>query len=164
MTVGEQQAAEVARVKRFEAGVLRDPITIPPTMKIRDVIKLTEQYGISGFPVVEGKTVVGIITNRDLRFERELDAEVRAKMTPRDKLVYVMEGAEGADRDEAKCPLGILETARSLQVENRSVEFADKPHDVGSGSRRGSHLISRTSNSTPSTWFAAVIVFPVASA
>ncbi|WP_348698459.1 IMP dehydrogenase [Duganella fentianensis] len=98
----KDQAREVARVKRFEAGVLRDPITIPPTMKIRDVIQLTEQYGISGFPVVEGKEVVGIITNRDLRFERELDAEVRAKMTPRDKLVYVMEGAEGADRDEAK--------------------------------------------------------------
>ena len=52
----KEQAAEVARVKRFEAGVLRDPITIPPDMKIRDVIELTEQYGISGFPVVEGKT------------------------------------------------------------------------------------------------------------
>ena len=70
----QAQAAEVLKVKRHEAGVLRDPITIPPTMKIRDVIKLTEQYGISGFPVVEGKEVVGIITNRDLRFEQELDA------------------------------------------------------------------------------------------
>ncbi|MEO5935435.1 MAG: IMP dehydrogenase, partial [Duganella sp.] len=96
------QAREVAKVKRFEAGVLRDPITIPPTMKIRDVIKLTEQYGISGFPVVEGKEVVGIITNRDLRFEQELDAEARAKMTPREKLVFIKESAEGADRDEAK--------------------------------------------------------------
>jgi IMP dehydrogenase len=93
----KDQAREVARVKRFEAGVLRDPITIPPTMKIRDVIKLTEQYGISGFPVVEGKTVVGIITNRDLRFEEELDAEARAKMTPRDKLVYVKEDADTAE-------------------------------------------------------------------
>ncbi len=90
----KDQAREVARVKRFEAGVLRDPITIPPTMKIRDVIALTEQYGISGFPVVEGKTVVGIITNRDLRFEEELDAEARAKMTPREKLVYVKEDAD----------------------------------------------------------------------
>jgi IMP dehydrogenase len=90
----KDQAREVARVKRFEAGVLRDPITIPPTMKIRDVVALTEQYGISGFPVVEGKIVVGIITNRDLRFEEELDAEARAKMTPRDKLVYVKEGAD----------------------------------------------------------------------
>ncbi|MES2015451.1 MAG: IMP dehydrogenase [Pseudomonadota bacterium] len=93
----KDQAREVARVKRFEAGVLRDPITIPPTMKIRDVIALTEQYGISGFPVVEGKTVVGIITNRDLRCEEELDAEARAKMTPREKLVFVKEDADTAE-------------------------------------------------------------------
>jgi IMP dehydrogenase len=90
----KDQAREVAKVKRFESGVLRDPITIPPAMRIRDVIALSGQHGISGFPVVEGKLVVGIITNRDLRFEQELDAEVRAKMTPREKLVYVKEGAE----------------------------------------------------------------------
>jgi IMP dehydrogenase len=90
----KDQAREVAKVKRFESGVVRDPITIPPTTRIRDVIALSEQHGISGFPVVEGKTVVGIITNRDLRFEEELDAEVRAKMTPREKLVVVKEGAE----------------------------------------------------------------------
>lgn len=89
----KDQAREVAKVKRFESGVLRDPITIPPTMRIREVIALSEQHGISGFPVVEGRTVVGIITNRDLRFEEELDAEVRAKMTPREKLVYVKDGA-----------------------------------------------------------------------
>src|SRR6202022_2443025 len=90
----KEQAREVAKVKRFESGVVRDPITIPPTMKIRDVIALSQQHGISGFPVVEGKQVVGIITNRDLRFEEELDAEVRAKMTPREKLVHVRDGAE----------------------------------------------------------------------
>ena len=94
-----EQAREVARVKRFEAGVVTDPITIPPSMKIRDVIALSKQHGISGFPVVEGRTVVGIITNRDLRFEQELDAPVRDKMTPREKLVYVK---EGASLDEAK--------------------------------------------------------------
>jgi len=93
------QAREVARVKRYESGVLRDPITISPDMKIRDVIALSQHHGISGFPVLEGKTVVGIITNRDLRFEEELDAPVRAKMTPREKLVTV---AEGAPLDEAK--------------------------------------------------------------
>ncbi len=93
----KEQAREVARVKRFEAGVVRDPITIPPTMRVRDVIALSHQHGISGFPVVEGKTVVGIITNRDLRFEEELDAEVRVKMTPREKLVYVKEGADPAE-------------------------------------------------------------------
>ncbi len=93
----KEQAREVAKVKRFESGVLRDPITIPPSMKIRDVLALTAQYGISGFPVVEGKQVVGIITNRDLRFEEELDAEVRAKMTPREKLIFVKEGADLAE-------------------------------------------------------------------
>jgi IMP dehydrogenase len=93
----KDQAKEVAKVKRFESGVLRDPITIPPTMKIRDVMALTEQYGVSGFPVVEGKIVVGIITNRDLRFEQELDAEARQKMTPREKLVFVKEGADTAE-------------------------------------------------------------------
>ncbi|EGF32022.1 Inosine-5'-monophosphate dehydrogenase [Oxalobacteraceae bacterium IMCC9480] len=89
-----EQAREVSRVKRFESGVVRDPITIPPNMKIRDVISLSAQHGISGFPVVEGKMVIGIITNRDLRFEEELDAEVRAKMTVREKLVFVKDGAE----------------------------------------------------------------------
>jgi IMP dehydrogenase len=89
----KDQAREVAKVKRFESGVVRDPITIPPTMKIRDVIALSELHGISGFPVVEGKQVVGIITNRDLRFEEDLDAEAREKMTPREKLVYVKDGA-----------------------------------------------------------------------
>jgi len=92
-----EQAREVSKVKRFEAGVVRDPITIPPTMKVRDVITLSQQHGISGFPVVEGKVVVGIITNRDLRFEEELDAEVRVKMTPREKLVFVKEGADPAE-------------------------------------------------------------------
>jgi IMP dehydrogenase len=94
-----EQAREVAKVKRFESGVVRDPITIAPTTKIRDVIALSLQHGISGFPVVEGKIVVGIITNRDLRFENELDAPVSAKMTPKDKLVFV---SEGADLVEAK--------------------------------------------------------------
>ncbi|HBO79319.1 MAG TPA: IMP dehydrogenase [Cupriavidus sp.] len=93
------QAREVQRVKRYESGVLRDPITISPEMKVRDVIALSQQHGISGFQVLEGKTVVGIITNRDLRFEEELDAPVRAKMTPREKLVTV---AEGAPLEEAK--------------------------------------------------------------
>jgi IMP dehydrogenase len=93
----KDQAREVARVKRFEAGVLRDPITVPPSMKIRDVIALQHQHGFSGFPVVEGKQVVGIITNRDLRFEEDLDAETRTKMTPREKLVYVKEDADTAE-------------------------------------------------------------------
>ncbi|AMP05985.1 MULTISPECIES: IMP dehydrogenase [Collimonas] len=95
----QEQAREVSKVKRFESGVVRDPITIPPNMRIREVMALSELHGISGFPVVEGNRLVGIITNRDLRFEEELDAEVSAKMTPRDKLVYVK---DGADLSEAK--------------------------------------------------------------
>jgi IMP dehydrogenase len=107
------QAREVAKVKRFESGVVRDPITIPPSMKIRDVIALSDQHGISGFPVVEGSKVVGIITNRDLRFEKELDAEARVKMTPRDKLVYVK---DGADLSEAKSLMNKHRLERVLVV------------------------------------------------
>ncbi|MDE2081735.1 MAG: IMP dehydrogenase [Burkholderiales bacterium] len=89
----QQQAAEVARVKRYESGLLRDPITVGPDARVREVIALSRQHGVSGFPVVDGKTVVGIVTNRDLRFEGRLDAPVREIMTPRDRLVYVTEGA-----------------------------------------------------------------------
>ena len=95
----QKQAAEVAKVKRFEAGVLRDPITIPPDMRVRDAIELQRANRISGLPVVEGKRVVGIVTNRDLRFEDRLDAKVAEIMTPREKLVTV---TEGATLEEAK--------------------------------------------------------------
>ncbi len=87
------QAAEVLRVKRYESGVVRDPITIPPDMTVREVKALTQQHKFSGLPVVEGKKVVGIVTNRDLRFETRLDEPVRSIMTPRDKLVTVRESA-----------------------------------------------------------------------
>ena len=89
----KQQAAEVARVKRYESGLLRDPITVSPGVPVRDVIALSRQHGISGFPVIEDGRVVGIITGRDLRFETRLDATVREIMTPREKLVVVKEGA-----------------------------------------------------------------------
>jgi IMP dehydrogenase len=89
----KQQAAEVLKVKRYESGVVRDPITIPPDMSVREVKALTESYRISGLPVVEGRRVVGIVTNRDLRFESSLDQPVRAIMTPRERLVTVREGA-----------------------------------------------------------------------
>ncbi|MDP1899234.1 MAG: IMP dehydrogenase [Rubrivivax sp.] len=88
-----QQAAEVARVKRYESGLLRDPITVAPEASVREVIALSRQHGVSGFPVLQGKTVVGIVTNRDLRFETRLDAPVRDIMTPRERLVWVREGA-----------------------------------------------------------------------
>jgi IMP dehydrogenase len=93
------QAAEVAKVKRFESGVLRDPMTIAPEMPVRDVIALQREHKISGFPVVKNGKVVGIVTNRDLRFETQLDQPVKAIMTPQKKLITVR---EGASREEAK--------------------------------------------------------------
>jgi IMP dehydrogenase len=94
----QTQAAEVAKVKRFESGVLRDPMTVTPEMTVREVIALQHQYKISGFPVLKGGKVVGIVTNRDLRFETNLDQPVKAMMTPQRKLVTVR---EGASREEA---------------------------------------------------------------
>lgn len=87
-----EQAREVAKVKRFESGVVRNPITVAPQMKVRNVIALSKQHGISGFPVVEGAKLIGIVTNRDLRFEIRLDEPVRTIMTPRERLVTVKEG------------------------------------------------------------------------
>ena len=89
----QQQAAEVSRVKRFESGLLRDPITISSGVRVRDVMALSQQHGISGFPVVDDGKVVGIVTGRDLRFETRLDAPVREIMTPRERLITVKQGA-----------------------------------------------------------------------
>ena len=93
------QAAELARVKRFESGVVKEPITIAPTMTVREVVELTRKHRISGLPVLEGKRVVGIVTNRDLRFEENLDQPVKNIMTPRERLITVK---EGASPDEAR--------------------------------------------------------------
>lgn len=95
-----QQAAEVSKVKRYESGVVKDPVTVRPEMLVREVLALTRQHRISGLPVIEadGK-VVGIVTNRDLRFETRLDAPVSFIMTPKEKLVTVR---EGASIDEAR--------------------------------------------------------------
>jgi IMP dehydrogenase len=92
------QAAEVAKVKRFESGVLRDPMTVTPEMTVREVRALQVQHKISGFPVVKNGKVVGIVTNRDMRFETQLDQPVKAIMTPQRKLVTIR---EGASREEA---------------------------------------------------------------
>jgi IMP dehydrogenase len=92
-----EQALEVAKVKRFESGVLRDPITIAPTMLVRELLALTRSHKISGVPVVEGKQVIGIITNRDTRFETNLDQPVANVMTPRERLVTVREGTSLED-------------------------------------------------------------------
>ena len=93
----KQQAAEVARVKRYESGLLRDPITVTPETSVRAVIDLSKLHGVSGFPVLRGKVVVGIVTNRDVRFETRLDAPVSEIMTPQERLITVREGAALAE-------------------------------------------------------------------
>jgi IMP dehydrogenase len=97
-----EQAEEVAKVKRHEAGVLKDPITVSPDMTVRQVVALANAKRISGFPVLDGMKLVGIVTNRDLRFETALDAPISTIMTPADRLVYVR---EGAPIDEARALL-----------------------------------------------------------
>ena len=108
-----EQAVHVARVKRFESGVVNDPVTIPPQMTVREVMALTRQYRISGLPVVEGSKVVGIVTNRDLRFETNLDQAVSNIMTPRERLVTVR---EGTPREEAQALLHKYRLERVLVV------------------------------------------------
>ncbi len=89
----DHQARQVDRVKKFESGVISDPITVNPDMTIRQVIELTRAKNISGVPVVLGTKVVGIVTHRDLRFETKLDAPVSSVMTPKDRLITVRENA-----------------------------------------------------------------------
>jgi IMP dehydrogenase len=100
------QAAKVAKVKRFESGVVKDPITISPEMTVRHVLSLTRQHKISGLPVVQGKQLVGIVTNRDLRFENNLDQSIQNIMTPRERLITVKENTS-------------LDDARSLMHKHR---------------------------------------------
>ncbi len=90
----EEQAGQVQRVKKYESGIIRDPITVSPDMTIREVIELTRAMSISGVPVVENKETLGIVTHRDLRFETQLDAPVSTVMTPKERLITVGEGAD----------------------------------------------------------------------
>ena len=105
-----QQAEEVQRVKKFESGVIKDPITVTPQTTIREVIELTRVNNISGVPVVDGEDLVGIVTRRDRRFETNLDKPVSSLMTPKDRLVTVR---EGASREEV---LGLLHKHRIERV------------------------------------------------
>ncbi len=106
----EAQAAQVLTVKKFESGVIKDPITVTPDTSIRRVLELTRTRNISGVPVVEGVTLVGIVTSRDLRFETRYDNPVSRIMTPRERLVTVK---EGAGREEV---VGLLHRHRIEKV------------------------------------------------
>ena len=109
------QAAEVTKVKRFESGIVKDPITISEDMTVRDVLQLTQQHRISGLPVVNPSgRVLGIVTNRDVRFETQLDQPIRNIMTPRERLVTV---AEGAPREEAQALMHKHRLERVLVVD-----------------------------------------------
>ncbi|MDF1797075.1 MAG: IMP dehydrogenase [Coxiellaceae bacterium] len=93
----EQQAREVQKVKKFESGIVLDPLTVPPTATVGEVLELTQAHQFSGMPVVDGKQLLGIITNRDVRFETNYDRPVSELMTPKERLITVN---EGASRDE----------------------------------------------------------------
>lgn len=108
------QAAEVAKVKRHEAGVVAEPITIGPDMLVGDVIRLAREHRISGLPVVDGRKVLGMVTNRDLRFETRMSIPVREVMTPRERLVTVR---EGASLEEAKALMHQHRLERVLVVD-----------------------------------------------
>ncbi len=109
----KDQAAQVAKVKRYESGVLRDPVVITPEHTVLQVMQLSEQLGVSGFPVCDGGRVVGIVTGRDLRFETRYDVKVRDIMTPRERLVTVPDGTTLA---EAKALLNRHKLERLLVV------------------------------------------------
>ncbi|MCB1803943.1 MAG: IMP dehydrogenase, partial [Candidatus Competibacteraceae bacterium] len=129
----ELQAAEVLRVKKFESGVISDPITVGAGTSIREVLELTRKHRISGVPVVNGQDLVGIVTSRDLRFETNLDAPVSQIMTPKERLVTVREGAE---RDEVIALLHKHRIEKVLVVNDKfqlrgmiTVKDIQKSHD-----------------------------------
>ena len=108
-----EQAAQVLKVKRYESGVLRDPVVISPDYTVRQVMALSDELGVSGFPVCQGPKVVGIVTGRDLRFETRFDTKVTDIMTPAERLVTV---PEGTTPEEAKALLNKHKLERLLVV------------------------------------------------
>ena len=93
----EEQAREVGHVKKYESGIIKDPITVTPDTTVRDVMELTRENNISGVPVVKGEDLVGIVTSRDLRFETRLDEKVTSVMTPKERLITINETADHKD-------------------------------------------------------------------
>ncbi|MDO5626171.1 MAG: IMP dehydrogenase [Pseudomonadota bacterium] len=111
----QEQAAQVAKVKRYESGVLRDPVVITPEHTVLQVMQLSDELDISGFPVIDQGRVVGIVTGRDLRFETRYDVPVREIMTPRERLITVN---EGASHEEAKALLNKHRLERLLIIDD----------------------------------------------
>jgi IMP dehydrogenase len=109
----QEQASQVAKVKRYESGVLRDPVVITPETTVRQVMALSDELGVSGFPVCNGGKVVGIVTGRDLRFETRYDQRVSEIMTPKERLVTV---PEGTTPEQAKALLNKHKLERLLVV------------------------------------------------
>ena len=112
----QEQAAQVSKVKRYESGVVRDPVVITPSHTVRQVMQMSEDLGVSGFPVVDAGKVVGIVTGRDLRFETRFDQTVAEIMTPRDRLITV---SEGTTPEQAKALLNKHKLERLLVVNKR---------------------------------------------
>ncbi|ESS14169.1 Inosine-5'-monophosphate dehydrogenase [Betaproteobacteria bacterium MOLA814] len=112
----QEQAAQVSKVKRYESGVVRDPVVITPSHTVRQVMQMSQDLGVSGFPVVDAGKVVGIVTGRDLRFETRFDQTVAEIMTPRDRLITV---SEGTTPEQAKALLNKHKLERLLVVNKR---------------------------------------------
>ncbi len=111
----EEQAEEVRRVKRYESGVINNPITVSPDTTVREVLDITHAHRISGVPVVDGDNLMGIVTSRDLRFELNIEEPVSSIMTPRERLVTVL---EGASRGEVRKKLHENRIEKVLVVDN----------------------------------------------
>jgi IMP dehydrogenase len=109
----DEQAAQVAQVKRYESGVIHDPITVSPRATIGEVMAITRRHNISGVPIVDGNELVGIVTGRDLRFETRVSEPVSSIMTPKDRLITVK---EGASRDAVKALLNQYRIEKVLVV------------------------------------------------
>lgn len=128
-----KQAQEVSEVKKYESGIIKEPITVAPEVTIREVLELTRAKRISGVPVVQGQELVGIVTGRDLRFETHLDAPVSTIMTPKERLVTVI---EGADKEEIQSLLHKHRIEKVLVVNEQfqlrgliTVKDIQKSHD-----------------------------------
>jgi len=153
----ERQAAEVRAVKKYESGVITEPIVVPPDMTVGEVIKLTRANRISGVPVVDGKNLVGIVTSRDLRFETRFGEPVSKVMTPKDRLVTVL---EGASREEVISKLHTHRIEKVLVINDKfqlrgmiTVKDIQKStdHPIASKDSRGRLLVGAAVGTGPDT-------------